>query len=125
MFRGVVLALLALTASAFVPSQISQARGAPLMDGKYHKQMWDKEAKMDIYKQWNPDAPRSDQNFNPFERNVDGNACDCSGFYPGEGPYSDPQRPDMNYAAMQEEQKFLAEIMADPKASLKGCPGCP
>ena len=61
-------------------------------------------------------SPRSETNFNPFERNADGNACDCSGYFPGEGKYSDPARPDVDFAAMMAEKTDMAEIEANPKA---------
>lgn len=70
---------------------------------------------------WNPSATRSVDNFNPFEKNEDGNSCDTSGFYPGEGKYSDPIRPDTSYAIMQAEAKVMAEInAAPPKAGQPG-----
>merc|ERR1711871_618196 len=83
--------------------------------GKYDGQMWDMDAKMDVYEAWDPSAPRTEENFNPFERNTDGNAADASGYYPGDGPYKDPQRPDMNFAAMQAENAALDKIKANPK----------
>lgn len=36
-----------------------------------------------MYATWNPAAPRSALNFNPFET-FEGNSPDCSGYYPGE-----------------------------------------
>jgi hypothetical protein len=60
-------------------------------------------------------------NFNPFEKNEDGNSCDTSGYYPGEGKYSDPIRPDTSYAIMQAEAKIMEEINAlPPKAGQPG-----
>jgi hypothetical protein len=40
-------------------------------------------AKKAVYAEWNPAAPRSALNFNPFET-FEGNSPDCSGYYPGE-----------------------------------------
>jgi hypothetical protein len=92
--------------------------------GKYDGKLWDMDAKMDVYNAWNPSAPRSASNFNPFET-WDGNSPDASGFYPGEGRYKDPLRPDVNFAKMQAERVILDNVAANPKpGSAKGCPGC-
>ena len=92
--------------------------------GKYDGQVWDVTAKMDVYNAWDPNSPRSPQNFNPFET-YEGNSPDPSGFFPGEGRYKDPVRPDVSYAQMQEERKILDEVAANPKpGNVKGCPGC-
>jgi hypothetical protein len=92
--------------------------------GKYDGKLWDMDAKMDVYNAWNPNAPRSAGNFNPFET-WDGNSPDSSGFYPGEGRYKDPIRPDVNFAKMQAERAILDNIAANPKpGNVKGCPGC-
>merc|ERR1719310_924563 len=90
--------------------------------GIYDEQLWDMEAKQVVYGQWDPNAPRSPRNFNPFET-WDGNSPDCSGFYPGEGRYKDPKRPDVSFASMQAERAILDDIAANPKAA-PGCPGC-
>merc|ERR1719458_1624703 len=80
--------------------------------------------KKDLWENWDPNSPRSETNFNPFERNADGNACDCSGYFPGEGKYSDPARPDVDFAAMMAEKTAMAEIEANPKAGdVPGAPG--
>lgn len=79
-------------------------------------------AKLDIYAAWDPNSPRSAQNFNPFET-FEGNSPDASGFYPGEGRYKDPMRPDTSFAIMMEERKIFEDIAANPKAK-PGCPGC-
>ena len=40
-------------------------------------------------------------------------------------PISVPQRPDVNFASMQEERAKLEEIAANPKPGYTpGCPGC-
>lgn len=44
-------------------------------------------AKKDVYNSWNPSAPRSPLNFNPFET-FEGNSPDASGYYPGEVCYA-------------------------------------
>lgn len=92
-------------------------------DGKYDGQLWDMDAKLDIFAAFDPESPRGDTNFNPFEQNKDGNSCDASGYFPGEGKYKDPQRPDMNFAKMMEEKEIMEKINADPKNLLTGKPG--
>ena len=93
--------------------------------GKYDDQMWDMAAKKDVWGAWDPSSPRSEMNFNPFERNPDGNPCDCSGYYPGEARYKDPQRPDTDFAAMMAEKEVMAEIEANKKeGDVVGAPGC-
>ena len=92
-------------------------------EGKYDGQLWDMDAKLDIFGAFDPESPRSDTNFNPFEQNKDGNSCDASGYFPGEGKYKDPQRPDMNFAKMMEEKEIMEKINADPKNLLTGKPG--
>jgi hypothetical protein len=92
--------------------------------GIYDGKIWDFEAKKAVYDSWNPTAPRSPLNFNPFET-WDGNSPDCSGYYPGESRYKDPLRGDVNFASMMVERAALEEIAANPKpGSGKGCPGC-
>jgi hypothetical protein len=114
-------------AYAPAPAAYAPAPAAPAASGNYGKyddKLWDMDAKQDVYAAWNPAAPRSANNFNPFET-WDGNSPDCSGFYPGEGRYKDPKRPDVNYAKMQAERVILDSIAANPKpGSAKGCPGC-
>mmetsp|Transcript_21887 Transcript_21887/g.60847 ORF Transcript_21887/g.60847 Transcript_21887/m.60847 type:complete len:203 (+) Transcript_21887:145-753(+) len=90
--------------------------------GIYDEQLWDMEAKQVVYAAWDPNSPRSPVNFNPFET-FEGNSPDASGFYPGEGRYKDPARPDVSFASMQAERVILDDIAANPKAA-KGCPGC-
>lgn len=106
----VTFLLLASSASAFVPPQPGFAacsrRSSVVVNmyGKYDEKEWGLPAKLDVYNSWDPNAPRSAMNFNPFET-YEGNSPDASGFYPGEGRYKDPMRPDVNYALMQEERK--------------------
>jgi hypothetical protein len=94
------------------------------MRGKYEGSVWDMAAKLDVYGEWNPAVPRSAANFSPFET-WEGNSPDCSGFFPGEGRYKDPARPDVSYAIMQAERVILDEMTANPKPGFTpGCPGC-
>lgn len=100
------------------------AAGGDSKYGKYDDQMWDNEAKKEIYAAWDPNSPRSPMNFNPFET-FEGNTPDASGFYPGEGWYKDPSRGDVNFQTMMVEREEADERAANPKAGDKpGCPGC-
>ena len=126
MFFSRVLVALAMMVgvSAFVPNSGAFLGRTALKYGKYDDQLWDMDAKQDVFNMWDPNSPRSDQNFNPFEQNADGNSCDCSGFFPGEGKYKDPQRPDTNFEIMMKEKEVLANILANPKAGdVPGAPG--
>jgi hypothetical protein len=92
--------------------------------GKYDDQLWDSPAKKEIYAAWDPASARSASNFNPFET-WEGNSPDASGFYPGEGRYKDPARPDVSYAIMLVEKAEIEERTANPKAgNVPGCAGC-
>mmetsp|Transcript_21049 Transcript_21049/g.67823 ORF Transcript_21049/g.67823 Transcript_21049/m.67823 type:complete len:131 (+) Transcript_21049:123-515(+) len=121
------LALLA-PAAAFMHAPASSAtmRSTALFGaGKYDGQVWDMDAKVDMWNMWDPNTARSETNFNPFERDATGNACDTSGYFPGETKYKDPMRPDMNFAKMMEEKETMAKIEASPKpGDVPGAPGC-
>merc|ERR1719426_346953 len=118
-----VAALMCSSAVAFAPQSAPKASVVVYADGKYDGKLWDMDAKKDVWGEWDPSSPRSETNFNPFERNPDGNGCDCSGYFPGEGKYKDPERPDMNFAKMMEEKEIMEKINADPKNQLTGKPG--
>eukprot|EP00631_Chrysoreinhardia_giraudii_P000066 CAMPEP_0197413950 /NCGR_PEP_ID=MMETSP1170-20131217/751_1 /TAXON_ID=54406 /ORGANISM="Sarcinochrysis sp, Strain CCMP770" /LENGTH=231 /DNA_ID=CAMNT_0042940613 /DNA_START=52 /DNA_END=745 /DNA_ORIENTATION=- len=122
MSRAVVIAALVGSAAAF--HLVTPTRSAKTqVFSKYDGQVWDMDAKMDIWNLWDPNSPRSEDNFNPFERNPDGNACDTSGYFPGEGKYKDPQRPDMNWDAMLKEKELMAQVESNPKPG--DVPGAP
>jgi len=92
--------------------------------GEYDGKLWDNEAKKDVYNKWDPSAPRSTRNFNPFET-FQGNSPDASGIYPGEPRYKDPIRGDVSYATMMAEKAEIEERAANPKAgNVPGAPGC-
>lgn len=83
MNKIIALAFVA-SASAFVPAH--NARMPTRLNfeyGEYDEKLWDQNSKKDVYNKWNPSAPRSTRNFNPFET-YKGNSCDASGIYPGE-----------------------------------------
>ena len=72
------------SASAFVPAQ--NARMPTKLNfeyGEYDGKLFDQDSKKDLYNKWDPSAPRSTRNFNPFET-FKGNSPDASGIYPGE-----------------------------------------
>ena len=113
-------------ASAFAPSQAGVRTSMALSFdyGEYDDQLWSNEAKKDVYAKWDPNAPRSTRNFNPFET-WEGNSPDASGIYPGESWYKDPQRPDVSYAIMQVEKAEMEARVAAPKpGDVIGAPGC-
>jgi len=86
--------------------------------------IWGFDAKKAIYDQWNPDAPRDYNNFNPFERNDEGSMADTNGCFPGQSRgYKSPNRPDQSWAIMQEEKIKMEALGQDPKFQLKGKPG--
>jgi hypothetical protein len=123
-----VLALLALVAStsAFAPATFGVRTSTKIYRdyGKYDDKMWDNSAKVEIYGAWNPTAPRSVYNFNPFET-WEGNSPDASGIFPGETGYKDPQRGDISFAIMMEQRAEAEARAAAPKpGSAPGCAGC-
>jgi hypothetical protein len=125
--QSAIIALCLAGASAFVPIQ-TVGRVATQVSareyGKYDDGMWDNNAKIEIYEAWDPSAPRSANNFNPFET-WDGNSPDASGIFPGETGYKDPQRGDISFQIMMDQRKEAEERAANPKAgSAPGCPGC-
>ena len=114
-YSAAVLAL-ATGASAFAPA-LTGARFSTHLNfeyGKYDEQCWDHAAKKDVYSTWDPNAPRTSTNFNPFET-FQGNSPDASGIYPGENRYKDPIRGDVNFAQMMEEKADLEDMGANPK----------
>ena len=86
--------------------------------------IWGIEAKMDCFNAWDPEKPRDYDNFNPFERNDEGAMADFNGCFPGQSRgYKSPNRPDVSWAAMQEENAKMEAVKAEPKFNTKG-PGC-
>ena len=78
----VALALVAST-SAFVPAANTRMPTTLNFEyGEYDDKLWDNDAKKEIYAKWDPTAPRTTRNFNPFET-FKGNSPDASGIYPG------------------------------------------
>mmetsp|Transcript_7185 Transcript_7185/g.8970 ORF Transcript_7185/g.8970 Transcript_7185/m.8970 type:complete len:114 (+) Transcript_7185:55-396(+) len=92
-----LLALIA-TASAFMLPQTAHMRNSfSLAAGKYDGQEWNDAAKQDVLSMYDPSQPWSETNFDPFKRDKTGNACDASGYYPGDKNYKDPIRPQMSF----------------------------
>jgi hypothetical protein len=95
------------------------------LNSKYDDKEWSIDAQMDIYDSWDPNKERTRDNFNPFERNEDGNKCDTNGFYPGETRYKDPIRPAVSFTTMQKEKDIVKKVQDNPKpGQKKGAPGC-
>jgi hypothetical protein len=86
--------------------------------------VWGFDAKKEVFEAWNPEAKRDYNNFNPFERNDEGQMCDPNGCFPGQSRgYKPPNRPDVDWASQQETTKLQQELMKLPKASITGKPG--
>uniref|UniRef100_A0A7S4IKF6 Uncharacterized protein n=1 Tax=Odontella aurita TaxID=265563 RepID=A0A7S4IKF6_9STRA len=121
------LVTLAASASAFAPARFGASRRTTAVFfeyGEYDEQLWDSEAKKDVYTKWDPNSPRSTKNFNPFET-FEGNSPDASGIYPGETRYKDPIRPDTNFQQMMIEREEAEEREKNLKpGNVPGCPGC-
>lgn len=123
--KFVLTAALVASASAFAPASVSRASTALNLEyGEFDGQLWDNDAKKIVYEKFDPLAPRSVKNFNPFET-FEGNSPDASGYYPGEKGYKDPQRGDVSYAKMLIEREEIEERLANPKPGYApGCAGC-
>ena len=86
--------------------------------------MWSFEAKKALFDEWDPEKPRDYDNFNPFERNNEGQVCDTNGCFPGQSRgYKPPERPDVNWAIQQEQNKKMEELKQLPKFQITGKPG--
>lgn len=126
MFKTLIAALAIASASAFAPiAPQRMSTTALFMEmGTYDGKLWDNEAKKAVYDAWDPNSPRTVNNFNPFET-WDGNSPDCSGRYPGESGYKDPARGDVNFQQMMAEREEAEQRAANPKpGNAPGCPGC-
>merc|ERR1719267_66675 len=87
--------------------------------------IWSFDAKKWVYDQWDPEQPRTYENFNPFERNDESASSDSNGCFPGQSRgYRPPNRPDQSWAIMQLERQQMDELAKNPKFGLKGRPGC-
>mmetsp|Transcript_9412 Transcript_9412/g.12319 ORF Transcript_9412/g.12319 Transcript_9412/m.12319 type:complete len:115 (-) Transcript_9412:482-826(-) len=99
-FTAILLLALIATATAFVLPQmgpVMQRNTFSLKAGKYDGQEWNDAAKQDVLSMYDPSQPWSETNFDPFKRDKTGNACDASGYYPGDKNYKDPIRPQMSF----------------------------
>ena len=89
-----------------------------------HDGIWGFEAKKEVFDACDPEKPRDYQNFNPFERNDEGQMCDPNGCFPGQSKgYKSPNRPDVSWTIMQELLKKQEELSATPKGKTTGKPG--
>jgi len=118
-FSGAVLGLQQGAAPASSRTVAASKVGMSRFTGK----IWDLDAKITLLAEWDPEETRGYDNFNPFERDSVGNACDTNGKFPGETAYKDPTRPDVSFAQMQIDRERMTEIMKDPKMSITGKPG--
>ena len=105
--------------------QVQRAVSPQMADISAFGGIWGIEAKEAVFNAWDPEKPKDYDNFNPFERNLDGAMSDENGCFPGESRgYKVPNRPDASWAIMQEEAKKMEEIKKSPKYGLSGKPGC-
>merc|ERR1711990_667611 len=105
---------------------VTQGRVAQpkMYDISAYDDIWSLAAKEEIYGAWDPESPRNYDNFNPFERNDEGQMCDSNGCFPGQdGGYKPPNRPDVSWAIQQEHAKRMDELKAEAKFNIKGKPG--
>ena len=69
-----------------------QRAAAPTMYNiDHHDDIWGLEAKEEVFNAWDPAKPRDYENFNPFERNLDGGVCDTNGWCEARRPLA-PER---------------------------------
>ena len=94
------------------------------MMSRFNGEVWSFEAKKALFDEWDPEKPRDYDNFNPFERNDEGQVADTNGCFPGQSRgYKVPTRPDVNWAIQQEQNKKMEELKLLPKFNIKGKPG--
>ena len=90
----------------------------------FNGEVWSFEAKKALFDEWDPEKPRDYDNFNPVERNDEGQVADTNGCFPGQSRgYKVPTRPDVNWAIQQEQNKKMEELKLLPKFNIKGKPG--
>jgi len=86
--------------------------------------IWSFDAKKWVYEQWDPEKPRTYENFNPFERNDESAMCDTNGCFPGQSRgYKSPMRPDQSWEIMQKERAAMDELKKEAKFNSSGKPG--
>jgi len=123
-----MLALAAQSSGLIVgAAPVVQARAAaPAMmaDISAFDDIWGIDAKKAIFAAWDPEKPRTYDNFNPFERNDEGSMADTNGCFPGQSRgYKSPLRPDQSWAIMNMEKTEMEALKADPKFTITGKPG--
>ena len=72
---------------------------------------------------WDPNEPRSELNFNPFERDDNGNSCGPDGYYPGETNCRPWTGPNASFNQMMAERDLMEQLEKDPKSHSKGMLG--
>jgi hypothetical protein len=87
--------------------------------------VWSIEAKMVVLERWNPEMPRTYENFNPFERNDENRLSDTAGCFPGQSRgYRSPLLPRSSFAEAQADRVKMDEAKKHPKFAITGMPGC-
>lgn len=106
--------------------QRSAFRGCQVhMGADFINEVWNIDNKKKVWELYDPNAQRTYENFNPFERDDQGNACDPNGKFPGEVAYKDPKRPDTSWEIMQKERVLMEEIMKIAFTKPGDVPGAP
>ena len=121
--RVVVFARFAVNGPRMAPT-VQRAAAPSMANIDHHDDIWGLPAKEEIFKAWNPAAARDYNNFNPFERNDEGQMCDKNGCFPGQDSgYMPPNRPDVSWDIQQENNAKMETLKADPKYSTTGQAG--
>jgi len=123
-FIGGLLASQGFLASAAARPAVQVRASDATMMSRMNGEVWDFANKKALFDEWDPESPRTYDNFNPFERNDEGSMADTNGCFPGQSRgYKSPVRPDQSWEIMQKEQAAMKELETDPKFSVKGKPG--
>jgi len=121
---GALIASSGYMAAVNRPAVQVRAAGAQMADISAFNDIWGFDAKKSIYDAWDPESPRTYDNFNPFERNDESSMCDTNGCFPGQSRgYKSPNRPDQSWDIMQKEKALMEELAKEPKFNTKGKPG--
>merc|ERR1719214_272938 len=109
---------------ALQPVHSNRVRAVHMLEKTGPDGIWDLASKTRVFEAWDPEKPRTYENFNPFERNNESAMCDTNGCFPGQSRgYKSPNRPDQSWDIMQKEKALMDELAKDPKFNVTGKPG--
>jgi len=110
--------------SAPQPTTQGRAPEPQMYNLEAYDDVWGLEAKEEVYQKWDPEKPRNFQNFNPFERNDEGQMCDKNGCFPGQDRgYKPPTRPDVSWDIQAKNNARMDVLKTEAKYNIKGKPG--